>query len=69
MDKSTGQSRGLAFVKYAKQSQAARALEECDTCEFVITTGKSGLPKVFHFTLVEILVGVVPVYLWQLNAS
>lgn len=29
-NKTTGESKGLGYVRYLKPSQAARAIEECD---------------------------------------
>lgn len=42
-NKTTGESKGLGYVRYLKPSQAARAIEECDRSKNLIE-----LVKTFH---------------------
>lgn len=47
-NKTTGESKGLGYVRYLKPSQAARAIEECDRSKNLINSLEFFMMNVYH---------------------
>lgn len=47
-NKTTGESKGLGYVRYLKPSQAARAIEECDRSKNLINSLEFFMINVYH---------------------
>lgn len=64
-NKTTGESKGLGYVRYLKPSQAAQAIEECDRSKnlseffkgffFAISVYYCNIPLIFSFVCRQII--------------